>query len=59
MSTLQGLKETLLGGDDNAEYEYECKACNAQFTDSDPNTQRVSCPQCGGHRIKEPLSSVV
>lgn len=45
-----------------ANYDYHCKDCKATFTIQEAISQhtgrkRPKCPQCGGHRTEQLLSS--
>lgn len=45
-----------------ANYEYHCKDCKATFTIHEAisrhtGRKRPKCPQCGGHRTEQLLSS--
>ena len=58
MPSLQSLKDALLGTEETAEHRYECQACYAQFTSTEPTPKTAACPQCGGHRVRKPAVAV-
>lgn len=61
MGILDRVRE-VVGRDDPARpgdvtYTYQCRDCEATFESGDPNTARVSCPECSGTRVRGPVSA--